>query len=103
MNRSYALINRLVAKPGHRDEVRATLLESGELFRDNPACILYLVNEDAEDPNVLWVEDLWTSKEEHAAALAQPDLRPFIDRTIPLLERMPEQIEIVPVGGKGLP
>jgi quinol monooxygenase YgiN len=100
MTKEYALINKLTAKPGKRSEIIANLLESGKPFQDNPNCILYLVNEDANDPNIIWVEDLWTSKEEHSAALNAPEMRPFIAKTIPLLESMPEQMEVIPVGGK---
>jgi quinol monooxygenase YgiN len=102
MNNYYALINKLTTKPGKRDEVIKVMLEAGKPFQDNPACILYLVYEDVKDPNIIWVEDLWTSKEEHTAALAQPEIRPFVAQAIPLLEGMPEQIEVAPVGGKGL-
>jgi quinol monooxygenase YgiN len=101
MDNHYALINKLTAKPGKREEVIRYLLESGKAFEDNAACILYLVYEDAQDPNVIWVEDLWTSEDEHAAALKQPELQPYISETVPLLEGMPEQTEVVPVGGKG--
>ena len=100
---SYALINRLTARPGQRDRVAQILIESGKLFEENAACIFSVVSESAEDANVLWVTDLWTSREEHEAALKQPKLRPFIEEAVPLLEGMPEQIEIRPIGGKGLP
>ena len=102
MNNYYALINKLTAKPGKRQEVIQNLIDSGKAFQDNPACILYLVYEDAEDPNVIWVEDVWTSKEEHATALKQPELQPYIGQTVPLLEGMPDQTEVVPVGGKAM-
>jgi quinol monooxygenase YgiN len=102
MNNYYALINRLTTKPGQRDEVIKVLLEAGKPFQDTAACILYLVYEDVQDPNVIWVEDLWTSKEEHTAALAKPEVRPFVAQALPLLEGMPEQREVAPVGGKGL-
>jgi quinol monooxygenase YgiN len=96
----FALLNRLTAKPGTRDRVVEILLESGKLFDDNPSCRLYLVSEAAEDPNLIWVVDLWTSEEEHAKALQQPEMRPFVEKCIPLLEGMPEQIGMVPMGGK---
>jgi quinol monooxygenase YgiN len=76
------------------------LLESGKLFDDNPACLLYLVSEAVDAPDLIWVTDLWTSKQEHQAALARPELRPYIDQAMPLLTGMPEQIEVRPVGGK---
>jgi len=98
----YALINRLTAKPGQRDRVVEMLLESGKLFDDNPACELSMVAESVEDPDVIWVIDRWTSREDHEKALQQPELRPFVEKTVPLLVAMPEQTEIKPVGGKGL-
>jgi quinol monooxygenase YgiN len=99
---TFALLNQLTAKPGQRDRVVAVLRESGRLFDDNPACILYLVSESVDDPNLVWVVDLWTSEEAHAEALKAPELRPFVEQAMPMLEGMPKQIEIRPVGGKGL-
>ena len=87
------LLNRLTARPGQRQR----------LFDDNPACVLYLVSESADDPNLVWVIDLWTSQEAHAEALKAPQLRPFVEQAMPLLEGAPEQLEVRPVGGKGLP
>jgi quinol monooxygenase YgiN len=100
---SYALLDKVTAKPGRRDEVVGILIESGKLFDDDQACLLYLVTESTDDPDVIWVWDLWTSAEDHAAALRAPELRPFVERTIPLLEGMPEQLEVRAGGGKGLP
>jgi quinol monooxygenase YgiN len=103
MDMTYALLNKLTAKPGERESVVDILLESGKLFDDNPACQLYLVSESADDHDVIWVADLWTDREAHEKALEAPELRPFVEKSMPLLEGMPEQIEIRPVGGKGLP
>ncbi len=100
---TFALLNKLTAKPDQRQQVVDILLESGELFGDNSDCFLYLVSEATEDPKVIWVVDLWTSQEAHAEALENPELRPFVEKAMPLLEGMPEQIEIRPTGGKGLP
>ena len=96
----FALLNRLTTKPGRRDRVVEILLESGKLFDDNAACRLYLVAESADDPNLIWVVDLWTSEEKHAEALEVPEMRPFVEECMPLLEGMPEQTRVTPVGGK---
>lgn len=101
MSNHYALINKLTTRPGRRDEVMEILLEAGVPFQGNPSCLLYLVNADAKDPDVIWVEDLWTSRAEHSVAMADPEIRPHVARAIPLLAGMPEQIEIIPAGGKG--
>ena len=97
---SYALINRLTAKPGRRDEVVANLLDSGRSFDDDDACLLYLVAEASEDVDAIWVVDLWTSEERHAEALQDPSLRSVVAETIAMLEGPPEQIEVRPRGGK---
>lgn len=102
MQKYYALINKLTTKPDKRKEVIALLLESGKPFLNNPSCVHYLVYEDTKDPNVIWIEDVWKNKEDHTAALARPELRLYIEKTIPLLENMPEQYEVELVGGKGL-
>lgn len=100
---TYALLNKLTAKPGQRQQVVDILIEAGRLFDDNSDCFLSLVSESADDPNVIWVTDLWTTQKAHEEALQDPGLRPFVEKSLPLLEGMPEQIEIRPVGGKGLP
>ena len=100
---TYALLNKLTAKPGQRSSVADILIESGKLFDDNPGCYLYLVSESAEDQNAIWVVDLWSTKEAHEEALKNPELRPYVEKSLPLLEGMPEQIEIRPLGGKDLP
>lgn len=102
MQSYYTLINKLITKPGKRDDVIQLLLESGKPFQGHPSCIHYLVFKDSSDPNVIWVEDAWTNKEDHTAALSQPEMKPYIAKTIPLLEGMPEQHEIYFAGGKGL-
>jgi quinol monooxygenase YgiN len=100
---AHVLINKLMAKPGQRERVVEILVESGRLFDDNEDCLLYLVSESHDDPNVIWVVDLWTSQEAHTEALKTPALRPFVERAMPLLEGMPEQIRVHARGGKGVP
>jgi quinol monooxygenase YgiN len=103
VNGYYALINKVTTRPGKRDEVLKILLDAGQPFDDDPACILYLVHKSVSDPNVIWVEDLWTSKEHHTAALATPEMQQSVAQAVPLLTGMPEQIEVELIGGKGVP
>ena len=100
---THVLLNRLTARPDQRELVVQNLIESGKLFDDNAACLLYLVTESADSPDDIWVVDLWTAEEEHTKALQAPELQPYIAETMPLLEGMPEQIEVHARGGKGLP
>jgi quinol monooxygenase YgiN len=97
----YTLLNKLTAKPGKRDRVVEILLESGRLFEGNEACLLYLVTAAEDDPNVVWVVDLWTSQDAHAEALKDPALRPFVDDAMQVLAGPPEQIEVTSMGYVG--
>jgi len=101
MDNWLALINKLTAKPGKRSEVIGILLESAQPFQNNTACLLYMVYEDTEDADVIWVEDLWTDKAEHEAELAKPELQAYVKQAMPLLEGIPEQISLTFIGGKG--
>jgi quinol monooxygenase YgiN len=96
----HALLNRLTTKPGQRDRVVEILLESGKPFDSNPDCLLYLVIESTEDPNLIWVVDLWSSEQAHVEALKAPELQPYIQESISLLHGMPEQINVRAAGGK---
>lgn len=99
---SYALINKMTVQAGRRDEMVEILIESGKVFDDNPACELYLVSKDKNDETVIWVQDIWTGEKAHQAAMANENMKQYIQKSMPLLDGMPEQIEIEAVGGKHL-
>lgn len=97
---SLLLINKLTAKPGRRDQVAAILLESGRAFEGVGACLMYLVSRDADDDDVIWVQDVWTDEAAHERAMANPAMQEQVRRAVPLLAGMPEQHRIEPAGGK---
>lgn len=97
---NYVLINKMTTKPGKRQEVIAIMLEAGISFNDNSACLLYLVSGSKDDPNAIWVQDVWTNQADHEAAMQTETMMRYIKKTIPLLEDMPEQFQVVPAGGK---
>lgn len=97
---NYLLINKLTTKPGKRQVVIDLLLEAGKPFDDNPSCLLYLVGASVDEPNVIWVQDIWINQEDHETAMQSEDMARFIKRVMPLLEGMPQQIQIEPKGGK---
>lgn len=99
----YGIYTRHTAKPGQRDNLVDNLLRAGDLLQANPACIHWIVN-TTEDPDVVWISSLFSSKEEHDASLKPDDMRALMGEAKELLseEIMPEQIFMTPVGGKGL-
>lgn len=97
---AYALINKMTTNPGRRQEVIDLMLEAGAPFDDDPACLLYLVSAASDDPDVIWVQDLWTDEAAHVAAMSTEEMSGYVKQAMPLLTGMPEQIEVQPSGGK---
>ena len=99
----YGIYTRHTAKPGQRDNLVANLLRAADQQRDNEDCIHFVVN-TTDEPDVLWVNVVWSSKEAHDASLQREDVRALIGEARQFLseEVMPEQIFVTPVGGKGL-
>lgn len=95
----YGLIGKITAKADQRDELIKTLLEG---VADMPGCLSYIVSKDLEDDDVIWITEVWDSKESHQASLSLPSVQEAISQGRPLIEEFGKQTEIEPVGGHGL-
>ncbi len=95
----HGLIGRMIAKPGQRDAVIAILLEG---TADMPGCRSYIVAEDPEDPDALWVTEAWEDRASHQASLALPAVQQAMAKGRPLIAGFGERFETRPVGGHGL-
>jgi quinol monooxygenase YgiN len=99
----YGIYTRHTAKPGQRDNLVAILLQSADLLQDNEDCIHWVVN-TADEPDVVWINVVWASKEAHDRSLQPENVRALIGEARQFLSEdvMPEQVFMTPVGGKGL-
>jgi quinol monooxygenase YgiN/mannose-6-phosphate isomerase-like protein (cupin superfamily) len=94
---------KAVAKPGQGEALAAKLLAVADGLRDAPGCRLYLVNRSQDDPDVIWVTELWQSQEQLDAALETPEARAGIPMVLDLVrEEGFERIDLEPLGGVGL-
>jgi quinol monooxygenase YgiN len=98
----YGLFGKMIAQPGQRDALAAVLLEAAESLRDAPECEQYIVSVSESESDAVWVSEVWSSREAHAASLTREDVRAMIGRGRPLIAGAGERIEVVPLGGKGL-
>src|SRR5262245_2532251 len=99
----YGVHGRIVAKPGHGDELAAILREAAAGLEANPDCLLYLVSRAADDPDSVWVTEAWADRAAHAASLEDPAAQALIARARPIIASFADRAEFVPEGGKGLP
>lgn len=95
----YGLIGRMKAVEGKRAALMAILLEgAGEM----PGCLSYIVAEDPEDEDAMWVTEVWRSEADHRASLALPSVQEAIRQGRPLIAAFDRRIETRPVGGHGI-
>jgi len=99
MMKKYGLIGKMLAIPGKRGDLIDVLLEG---VSGMPGCLSYVVANDSEDSDALWISEVWESKEAHEASLSLPSVREAISKGRPLIAGFGERFETEPVGGHGL-
>jgi len=97
----YGLIGKMAARPGQRDAVIALILEG---VANMPGCISYVVAEDSDDPDGIWITEVWDSAESHAASLKLPAVAAAIRKALPMIDMDAPGVRqaTTPVGGFGL-
>jgi quinol monooxygenase YgiN len=98
----FGLFGKLIATEGHRDELASKLLKAAELMKGVPGCLLYVINTSSEEPNSVWVTEIWQDEDSHGASLSMPGVRDLLKETMPILASAPEGLRFTPLGGKGL-
>lgn len=97
---------KITANGGQGDELAQAMLRVADSLRAAPGCELYLINRSPEQPDVIWVTELWLDQESLDASLE--GLRSEAGRA-QMAEVMAlagggfERIDLIPRGGVGLP
>ncbi|WP_433719861.1 putative quinol monooxygenase [Actinoplanes sp. CA-051413] len=81
---SYGYLATMRTTAGHRDDVVKILLSGVDGLRE-VGCRLYVVGVSETDPDLIWVNEVWESKDHHAASLQLPETRAAIARAMPML------------------
>ena len=93
---------RLRARPGKREQLVAKFLEVVDMQRGNPACELMLVSSSAEEDEVVFLTEVWTSPEEHERARQSSEVQAWAAEMPSLVAGAPEITPLAAEGGKGL-
>ncbi len=97
------LHGKLTAKPGKGAALASLLLRAADLVSEAKGCRLYLISQDPEAPEDIWVTEVWDSAEDHQASLQIPAVRALIGEAMPLLEGQPQSGQrLTMLGGHGL-
>jgi quinol monooxygenase YgiN len=88
---------RIRAKPGKGEALVAKFVEAAEMQRDNPACDLTLVSAAPDDPDVVFLTEVWASEEEHERARTSPEVQAWAKDMPELVDGPPETTPLDPV------
>lgn len=81
---TFANAGSLGVEPGKRDELVAHLTACSPLLAD-AGCLLYEVGIDDDEPDTVFVVELWESASAHRASLQLPEVQASIAAARPLL------------------
>src|SRR5450830_425008 len=81
---TFANVGTLGAAPGKRDELVRHLTRRSETLRQS-GCLAYEVGVNDDDPDTVFVVELWESEQAHQASLALPEVQASITVARPLL------------------
>lgn len=95
----YGLIGKINAIEAKRDDLATILIEG---ISNMPGCLSYVVAEDSEDPNSLWVTEVWENQDKHQESLTLPSVINAITKGRPLIAGFGERFETTPLGGQGI-
>ncbi len=95
----YGLIGSMTAQSGQREALAGILLMG---LRDMPGCLSYIVANDPQNADKLWITEVWDSADNHMASLKLPSVQEAIAKARPIIAGMGDRQETMPLGGQGL-
>jgi quinol monooxygenase YgiN len=91
---------RMTAKEGKGDELAELMLAAAAGLEDDPGCDLYLINRQADDPDTIWITELWRSKAALDAAIEKIRGSDDVSKVMAIVaDASPVELELL--GGKG--
>jgi len=97
-----AVVARIPAAPGKRDELAKALQMALDNAADEPGTTFYILHEDSKDADALWMYELYTDQAALDAHQASDGFKALGPAITPFLGGRPELTFMTPLGGKGL-
>jgi len=97
----YAQQVKMTALPGKRDELIQRLHAAIEALGHFPGCLYYLVS-TTDEPDIIWICELWTSKEAKDALATSPETAEAMKALMPLIASTTDRTIMTVVDGFGL-
>jgi quinol monooxygenase YgiN len=95
-----ARYGKATAKAGRGQELADILLAAAAELEDDRGCRLYLINRQADAPDVIWVTELWRSQADLDASLERVRGSSGAAAAMALVDDW-QMVELEQLGGKG--
>lgn len=96
---------KMSAQAGQGEALGTLMLEVAASLTTTRGCELYAINRSVDDPDAVWVTEVWESQaalDDSLATLRTDDGRARLAEVQALLAGPPERIDLQPLGGVGL-
>ncbi len=98
----FSLFGKFTVQEGERDTMVEILLEAAESMGNLEQCEIYLVNVSENEPDSVYVYEVWSNEEAHQASLALEATQTLIQRAKPIITGMERISTLKAMGGKGI-
>ena len=101
---SVGRVVKLIAHPGQGQQLAQELLHVAAELEGTPGCELYVINRSREEPDAVWVTELWLSQEaldDSLKVLQTEEGKARAQKVMGLLDGPAERTDLVPLGGVG--
>lgn len=97
-------MGKLAAIAGKREYLASIMRKASESVARLEGCLLYVVFEDLNDKDFLWITEIWTSKNAHDMSLQDDSVKSTIAEAMPYIDASKlSRVELLPLFGIGLP
>lgn len=85
----FSVYGRMTALPGRREEAIALIKDGVRAGGDDTGLLTYSINTAFDDPDTIWVTELWTDKEAHDATTRSEPVATVTKRLLGILAQPP--------------
>lgn len=89
MKEKFGAVSVFTAKEGKGDELASLMLQASKILRNMKGYHKNMVSRCAENENIIYVTELWDSKEDHEKAIESEEIIKIIFLAIPLFAKKP--------------
>lgn len=98
----FGLYGKFTTVEGQRDTLVELLLEASKSMEELNDCELYVVSVADDEPDSVYVYEVWNNESAHQASLSLEAAQALIQRAKPIIKGMERINTLSPVGGKGI-